>query len=1088
MSKSTKVPKYQKQLQSTFSQDDTEWIYTLPDLPIVQDHVPTEVDDSIILKFISLSNESGITLSFNKQKLNRILTLDRPSKFCAVSFSQLRLRTTGPDNTADYIEKFLKSGIQLNGVLYKCFGWSNSQLKSRSCLFYAFAPAEDPQGILSKMGDFNSIPTIAKRAKRIGLLFSEAELGLKLPENCYKDIPDIEANGHVFTDGCGFMSLNFAASIASEKKVIFHGLRYTPSVIQIRYRGYKGILMVNADLKSGPPVYFRKSMRKFAGCKNHTLSVLEYSKPYSFGKLNAELITLLSSLGITDDVFLKKQSEYFDMISRASRDPLSAFIFMSYMGEQKAAKSILLNGLESVGSALKAAQDSAWAKMYDKKGLEKAHIMVPQSRILFGVCDPTGPPGLLEPNECHVRISSEGAGVRSLDGAYVIVARNPCLHPGDIRKLRVRCLRRLERLVDCIVFSTRGRVPAPSMMSGGDLDGDKFFVSWDPDLVPTVVHEPHHYPAAKEKPRHQISHDDLLRYFARYNNASLGRVKNLYLDWVKVGKEGAGSKQCQELNHLFSCCVDGERIRIPEHLSRPPQPGPGSEPFILAKLAEQVAIERKKIQFGLNSGIVDLPLDVVELLAGADEICLDEFELFQLVRTWTVRHNVNMSQFVNHFDFGAFTADQKAWVRRTSVSAIDSSELDRLLQNGLLQSSILTKNDLETYGLQSSELHWRRLYSSKEDGETLFLPMLATALEDFTCKLLVLTVDTRLKVAILVTQRINPNDDRHETVVDDNISVFSFRPNNRSEGRYKRTVEGFRLGWDGVVFQLFHTSRGDTFIHFRGPETEGQGPLGRVSIALNKVNAGLAKNVGRVFRNPILGVEFYAISNRDRIGRQILNISHNYVPTETYIPRIINTPAKYEEETIATVDWSKYSAIVRNILKDEQWALLNDASPQEQQEMDRLCCRLQNFALQVPLIRWAFRHLSVGDLEKRLVGLLESAPRLCVLMADVVEEEANNGRIWAGLLTTKFTKAYVTALIKSANYVPGLAISSLTNFLKYATTLEIDSVLELISIIPIAIRSTLLAVEFITVLHDYLIATGSRSGHESALSQSECIY
>jgi hypothetical protein len=452
MSRSTKVPKYEKQLQKDFSSDDSEWTYAVTDLPIVHDHVPTEADDSVILKFLSFNNENGITLSFNKQKLNRILTLDRPSKFCAVSFAQFRLRITGPDNTANYLEKFLKSGITLNGTLYKCFGWSNSQLKSRSCLFYAFAPTEDPLAKLSKMGEFNSIPTIAKRAKRIGLLFSEAELGLKLPESCYKDIPDIENGGHVFTDGCGFMSMNFAARIAREKKLIFHGVRYTPSVIQIRYRGYKGILMVNADLKTGPPVHFRKSMRKFAGCRDDTLSVLEYSKPYSFGKLNAELITLLSSLGITDDIFLKKQREYFDLISNASKDPLQAFIFMSYMGEQNAAEGILLNGLQSVGSALKAAQDSAWAKMYDKKGNEKAHIMVPQSRILFGVCDPTGQPGsegILKPYECHVRISSEGGGVRSLDGAFVIVARNPCLHPGDIRKLRVRCLKQLERLVDC---------------------------------------------------------------------------------------------------------------------------------------------------------------------------------------------------------------------------------------------------------------------------------------------------------------------------------------------------------------------------------------------------------------------------------------------------------------------------------------------------------------------------------------------------------------------------------------------------------------------------------------------------------------
>ena len=101
--------------------------------------------------------------------------------------------------------------------------------------------------------------------------------------------------------------------------------------------------------------------------------------------------------------------------------------------------------------------------------------------------------------------------MKSLHGSWVIVARNPCLHPGDIRKLYVTCLPELNQLVDCIVFPTTGHVPAPSMMSGGDLDGDQFFVSWDGVLFPTSMHEPHFYPAAKEKPKHIISHDDLVR-------------------------------------------------------------------------------------------------------------------------------------------------------------------------------------------------------------------------------------------------------------------------------------------------------------------------------------------------------------------------------------------------------------------------------------------------------------------------------------------------------------------------------------------------------------------------------------------------
>ena len=41
------------------------------------------------------------------------------------------------------------------------------------------------------------------------------------------------------------------------------------------------------------------------------------------------------------------------------------------------------------------------------------------------------------------------------------------------------------------------------------------------------------------------------------------------------------SAECQELNHLFSHCVDGGRIRVPTHLESPPKPALSAPGFIL---------------------------------------------------------------------------------------------------------------------------------------------------------------------------------------------------------------------------------------------------------------------------------------------------------------------------------------------------------------------------------------------------------------------------------------------------------------------------------------------------------------------------
>ena len=48
----------------------------------------------------------------------------------------------------------------------------------------------------------------------------------------------------------------------------------------------------------------------------------------------------------------------------------------------------------------------------------------------------------------------------------VVVTRNPCLHPGDVRQLEAVDASELRHLVDCVVFPRNGSRPHPSEMAG----------------------------------------------------------------------------------------------------------------------------------------------------------------------------------------------------------------------------------------------------------------------------------------------------------------------------------------------------------------------------------------------------------------------------------------------------------------------------------------------------------------------------------------------------------------------------------------------------------------------------------------------
>lgn len=134
-----------------------------------------------------------------------------------------------------------------------------------------------------------------------------------------------------------------------------------------------------------------------------------------------------------------------------------------------------MDSIESVHPTITRLVNTEYERMLNKRDEQRCRILIPKPRLLFGICDPWG---VLKEGECAVKVTMDGDGMpRALNGMEVLATRNPCLYLGDSQKFKVVAKDELVHLVDCIVFSTRGKRPAADLMSGGDLDGDtcKFY-------------------------------------------------------------------------------------------------------------------------------------------------------------------------------------------------------------------------------------------------------------------------------------------------------------------------------------------------------------------------------------------------------------------------------------------------------------------------------------------------------------------------------------------------------------------------------------------------------------------------------------
>lgn len=236
-------------------------------------------------------------------------------------------------------------------------------------------------------------------------------------------------------------------------------------------------------------------MNKFQSTHN-ILEICAWTR-FQPGFLNRQIITLLSALGVPDEIFWQMQAAMLLKLNQMLVDADIAFdVLTKSCAEHGNAAAIMLScgfspltepHLRGMLTSTRAAQ--LWGLR------EKSRIFVSSGRWLMGVLDESG---VLEQGQCFVQVStpslencfskhgsrfSETKNLHVVKG-FVVIAKNPCLHPGDVRVLEAVDAPDLHHLNDCLVFPQKGDRPHTNEASGSDLDGDLYFVTWDENLIP----------------------------------------------------------------------------------------------------------------------------------------------------------------------------------------------------------------------------------------------------------------------------------------------------------------------------------------------------------------------------------------------------------------------------------------------------------------------------------------------------------------------------------------------------------------------------------------------------------------------------
>ncbi|KAF4771917.1 hypothetical protein HAV15_004558 [Penicillium sp. str.  len=523
------------------------------------------------------------TVDISNRVVREWSTKGAPGRFLRVRFTDERTEgrinsSLGDSNDEIYtrVKRTLANGITIGDRRYEFLAFGNSQFREHGAYFFSPDAGVSAATIRAWMGQFNHIRNVAKYAARLGQCFSTTRA---FTGSSVQTTPcdDVVRNGFTFSDGVGKIS-KFLAQMVTSQHNIKTLTGEPPSAFQFRLGGAKGMLVVSPD-PVPQEVHIRPSQQKFE-TNQAGLEIIRWSQ-YSLATLNRQLILVLSALGIPDKVFHSKLNSMLGSFHRAMcNDSKAINLLQKYIDPNQTTLTLaqmVSDGFRKNEEPFANTMLELWKSWHLKHLKEKAKIALDQGANLLGVMDETGVlRGYFKNKLPHRRASYaeklaalpeifvqicrlDGAGEYEIIEGLCILARNPSLHPGDIRVVRAVNRLELQGLRDVVVLPQTGDQDIASMCSGGDLDGDDYLIIWDPDLIPARWFvECMDYKGSKAPDLdHDVTVDEVTSFFVTYmKNDCLPRIAHAHLAWADRLPKGVWEEKCIRLAQLHSDAVD----------------------------------------------------------------------------------------------------------------------------------------------------------------------------------------------------------------------------------------------------------------------------------------------------------------------------------------------------------------------------------------------------------------------------------------------------------------------------------------------------------------------------------------------------